>query len=174
MDNALIPVCGDVHTAVRWYLEWIANGKDLAVTVKGLVRIPCFNKMAMSAPSRSPERAKEMLAIPHWRGALTICIAFAYQINIMHMYGADCYKSTFDSKDPVRNYLKLPWAATSLQVSSRSLCHSKSCSPSPWIVYAGTSRSPYDQSVTPLPRNVACWFTRLPVTWYRDLEFLGI
>jgi hypothetical protein len=63
-DTALSPACGDVHTAVRWYLEWIANCKDLPDTLKGLFRMACFKKMATSLPSVSPEKAVEMLAIP--------------------------------------------------------------------------------------------------------------
>ena len=74
LDNPLAPVCGDVHTAVRWYLEWIAYGNDLPASVDRLFRLSCFRKMAKSAPILSPEKAKQLLSIPHWRGALTICI----------------------------------------------------------------------------------------------------
>ena len=48
-----------------------------------------------------------------------------------------------------------------------------SCSPIPWIVYVGSSRFPYVQSVTPLPQKVACCFTRLSITWDMDLDFPG-
>ncbi len=85
-----------------------------------------FAEMAMKAPRLTPEQAKKLLAIPHWRGALTVTIAFAYQRNRMPRYGAEGYKSTFDSKDPSRKVLGLPSAATILQVSPRSLCHSTS------------------------------------------------
>jgi hypothetical protein len=109
-DNLLSHTRGDVHTAVRWYLEWIVNGKVIPHKVRGLFRLACFQKMAMNAPRLTPEQAKKLLAIPHWRGALTVTIAFAYQRNIMPRYGAEGYKSTFDSKDPSRKVLDLPSA----------------------------------------------------------------
>ena len=55
-----------------------------------------------------------------------------------------------------------------LDMSVRSLCHANyNTMPHDWIVYAGTSRYPFVNSVTPVPHNMACCFSYFTTSWDR-------
>ena len=124
--------------------------------------------MSNLIPWLSHDAAKIMLDRREWRSALTIAPAFAYQRSILHSFGDMKYRSTFPERDEVRVELKLTLVTASLEVLRHTLCHSscsKSFTCSPWIVYHGNGRFPYMKSITPLPKNVAAWFTHVPVHW---------
>ena len=63
---------GDVHTAVRWYLEWVHAERKLPSDLQCLFRIACFQKMDERAPSFKKNRANELLVMfDNWRVLLT-------------------------------------------------------------------------------------------------------
>ena len=160
---------GDVHTAVRWYLEWVRRGRQLPSELGLLFRTACFRKMEERAPAFTTGQAEDLLASLRWRRPLTVALAFAFQRNIVHRFGAR-YKTTCYADDPIRQSLNLPPEETILEISNRSVCfaHDDDAAAAAWVVYAGTARFPFMKAVTPLPANVAGWFAHTPFAW--DLE----
>ena len=156
---------GDVHTAVRWYLEWVRASHALREYVRSLLRIACFRKMAQRAPVLTASEAGELLATREWSRPLTVSLAFAYPRNVLHLFG-EAYKTTLPTEDTIRVSLDLPAVGANLAISNRSVCSPRyRTAPAAWVVYAGAARFPFMKSVTPLPDNVAGWFTHTPVSW---------
>ena len=159
---------GDVHTAVRWYLEWVRASHALREDVRSLLRIACFRKMAQRAPVLTASEAGQLLATREWSRPLTVSLAFAYPRNVLHLFG-EAYKTTLPTEDAIRVSLDLPALGANLAISNHSVCSPRyRTALAAWVVYAGAARFPFMKSVTPLPDNVAGWFTHTPVSW--DLE----
>jgi len=161
---------GDVHTAVFWFLKWACN--DIDGNVKPFFRQRCFRKMkTFSDFDQSSARVLLEGFTCQQRAALTIALAFSFQRRILPRVKENTYKSNILDEDSVRVLLNLPFVPICLDISRRSVCHElyRAKSP-PWIIYGGTGRFPYMKSITPVPENVAAWFTHLPVTW-NDEDF---
>ena len=156
----------DIHTVVHLYLLFVAGGRRLPTHMASLLRMGCLHRMSAGLPEWTRSESQAMLDKTDWARALTVAIAFAYQKNILHVYGCTEYKSCFRAEDEVANSFGLDAGHECLQVSIRSLAHaSYHASPPTWVVYVATGRKPYVKSVTVLPPNIAGWFTHHCVSW---------
>ena len=126
----------------------------------------------------SPDTARALVLNQRWRPLLMIALAFAYQSNIVHRFGRDNgdwqYKTMSieaNIKENIqRDKVELPRKATALKISDRSLAYQHSSDEKfSFMVYTGSGRFPWMKSVTPLPGNLAGWFTYQDSTWDSDI-----
>ena len=81
--------CGDVVSAVYWYLRWYSENETLPPDEKPLLNCWCFKQMFLQAQpdDLSWDAARALVGNKRWRPLLMIALAFAYQCNIVHRFG---------------------------------------------------------------------------------------
>jgi hypothetical protein len=165
----------DIHTAVKCYLKWRAQHYDASTMT--LLRRGCLEHMHDELLKSAAVEwrgglsldncAEALLLQSGWEKAITLDLAFAYQKNIVHAY-ADKYTGGLPTiADAAANDAANAPQRDLVTVSARSLCNSAHSSGAPpqWLVYAGRGRVPQVTSATPLPGNIAAWFSTLTVSW---------
>ena len=115
-------------------------------------------------------QAPTLLQAAGWQEKLTVALAFSFQKNIAHVFRhgeAPAYKTSYCVEGALRD-VRLSFGLgdkqVEINVNTGSLCHpcyhaNAVCHP--WVVYCGAGRFPNADLITPLPNDVATWFSHI-------------